>query len=550
MADKEVSQATEKANENSPPIQLVSQGRQASKNSTQSFIPVLDLSQPEEKQQSEQVIDIIEPEVPQGLKVVSPLDSAPAKLLSERSEHSEDQESSQGLAKPLTKDVVQQPESSSAQIEQNEISVPFISARLKQKFLEYQRQRQQQQRQLGLKKNSQSEGQTESFSSPMRKSDRAQNGKKPEYIRVTHNTPSVNQECVESRGVEMANQNSIQHEIAALREILENYREMSNKESFLRLSNDTWNADTLNIASTQGDEGKWTALLTNHTSTPNHDEKVRIPYEQKDTQVFAEKKEQKDNSSVTVLQSAALSRQEHSSFVEEEGSAPSSVLLPDSFTNNIPSPPYHGKFSFRSFFDVHSNHIQRLEHCLQAAYKGDVQQFLVFISETPSRNYVDLLFYCLERLLCDADSNPNRNADRIHNLEMRILEEQKKAGQNLDEIQTRQATISDEIEDYQAKLSRTELALKVAVTEKRHLEHRHPSIKLCGSMEDEIGKLESRQRQRERQLQRRMSQKEKHIEQLQQILARRDKKIGLVYSEITELLKNIEEVQDNLQVVH
>ncbi|GJQ13384.1 hypothetical protein GpartN1_g5175.t1 [Galdieria partita] len=559
-AHQDVSQTTANSTENSPPVQLVSQVLQESNNSTYTLPPILNLNRPEEKKQLVEAIETTQPKVIEEFKVVPPLQSA-SKLSHEYKEDSKEQATSQEQVKTLSESETQQPESPTAQIQQNEI--PFISTKLKQKFLEYQRQRQQQQQLLLLQQqrllemNPESSGQTAvTFAPPMQskrdlchaisqKSDQEQSSKNSERNRKSQDISPVHQECVESKRAEMANPGSIQHEIAALREILENFKEKYARESNPPLQRDSWNnVDSWSIPVTYGDERRWNVPLTNHTITPCNDE-VTIPGQQRDAGVMIGQDESREHSNVTGLDSTTLSRQENSTLVEQEESAPSPHILPESFTNIISSPEHDGKFSV----DIHSSLIERLKSCLQAACNGDIQQFIGFILETPIRNYVDMLLFCLGKLLNEGQSNSTGNMERIQNLEMRILEEQNTVEENLRQVLARQATIRDEIEDYQAKLSRTELALKVALTEKRHLEHRHRSIKLCGSMEDEIGKLESRQEQRERQLHIRMSQKEEYIEQLQQIIAKRDKEIGLVYSEIIELLKNIEQVQDSLKAV-
>jgi hypothetical protein len=518
--------------ENSPPVQLVSPTRQ---NSTQPHVPVLRLNPTEEEKRPEKKEESSRMH-PQEFKDTSSFVSSPRKVQNEQKD--DVVESSKVPSLQTSHPIVDQQESPSTQV--NDTSVPPISAKLKQKFLEYQRQRQvhQQHPQLSAPHQRDSIASVDALNSSYPSMNMEQNDK--QGLKSAHNMSSPNHELHRQNGRdEVANRNSIQNEIAAVRELLESYRAKYTKDAFLDFStNDVYHSNLK-------------TPTTNYTSASlERVEEVCYPPTDKEAENMTNKQQEDHahSSCVVVSPGTTFSKQQHS----VQNSLTSSCSEQDCATNNLRLSSKDEDTS-GSFFDRHSKHIQKLESALFAVYRGDTSSFLDLVSETSGRsNFVDMLFYCFNILhnRCDPNSTTNQNAQRIQNLEMKLLEERNAGEKQLRDMQIKSAAIRDEIEDYQAKLSRTQLAFQVASTEKRHLEHRYPSLQLCGSMEEEIGKLESRQEQRERKLQLLAAQKDQDIRQLEQTLADRDKEIGFVYSEITELLKNIEQVQEALKFVH
>ncbi|GJQ12851.1 hypothetical protein GpartN1_g4642.t1 [Galdieria partita] len=194
------------------------------------------------------------------------------------------------------------------------------------------------------------------------------------------------------------------------------------------------------------------------------------------------------------------------------------------------------------YFSLSAPYILKLESYLQSSGEETWKQIARLVQHCGIQEIKEMLFFCVDKFIQRSEEQQEEEK-KIMNLEHtleRIQMENKERIRQQEEIESR---LRDELERCQTDLSKAELSLDVALSEKLVLENRTPTWELCETLETRLEKLETRRNKREKELHRQIAEKNHIIEELKQQISNKDNETSRLYSEVQHLLQNVEQLR-------
>ncbi|EME28595.1 uncharacterized protein Gasu_39710 [Galdieria sulphuraria] len=194
------------------------------------------------------------------------------------------------------------------------------------------------------------------------------------------------------------------------------------------------------------------------------------------------------------------------------------------------------------YFSLSSPYILKLESYLQSSGEECSKQMTRLVQHSGVQEIKEMLFFCVDKLI-QKDEEQQEEEKEIMRLEQTLERVKMENNEKIQQQQDIENKLRDELEKCQTDLSKAELALDVALSEKLVLENRTPALEFCETLETRLEKLETRRNKHEKELHRQIAEKNQVIEELKRQISTKDKETNRLYAEVQHLLQNVEQLR-------
>jgi len=348
----------------------------------------------------------------------------------------------------------------------------------------------------------------------------------------------------------MANHNNdsvhvLEKELAMLRESLAKYQNM-HPQSIMEEDNVSYARKTLssslNASSPQIKHNETKECYHNdkypqtEKSRPDEEEDNKLRVENARQQVLQAQKEYED--ALQKLQMTSVSQDARKSADYPTADEMNNVAVVDHENKS------DGKLlcPLHEYFTFSAPYIIKLNSYLQLSAAECEKQMTRLVQHSSTQEIKEMLFFCVDKIIQEMEVQQEEQ-QKISDLEQALARVQMENAERYQQQQEIENKLREELERCQSDLSKAELALDVARSEKLALESRTPTLELCETLETRLEKLENRRNKHEKELHRQIEEKNNIIEGLKAQIANKDKETSRLYAEVQHLLQNVEQLR-------